>query len=173
MSIFEQFASKKGHRAPEEVSQKSGHQTFDRIYTYKDAKATGNWDLDRIRTFLKTEINAEPNGDPEQTWYSVDVGDTHKDGRFYALKSHLGRKKQKTIKKAYNVDELVTYFFGPICADDFNGYSQSPETWARRQNIWNQFYSRQAWVIHKKGPKPEKRENVFEKLVNSSEIEER
>lgn len=125
-------------------------------YTYNDTKESGNWDLDRIRTFIKTEVNPEPNGDPNQVFYSVDVGDTKKDGKFYALKCHLGSKKQKTIRKAYTVEELVKYFFGPISEDDFNNGSEyqyfymTDKLKARRYRIWNQFYSRQAWRLRMK-----------------------
>lgn len=120
-------------------------------YVYKDVKPTPDWDLNRLRTFIKTEINDVPNGDPDQVWYSVDYGNTQKDGKFYALKSHMGQKKSKTIRKSYNVDDLAAYFFGAVCEDDFAGYSQYPATLARRQQIWNQFYNRNAWVLHLNG----------------------
>ena len=126
-------------------------------YHYKDAKKTNDWDLDRIRTFIKTEINAEPNGDSYQVWYSVEYGENQREGKFYALKSHLGNKKQKTVRKAYTVDELASYFFGLLSEHDFNTESEyyyhfiTDEVKARRCRIWNQCYNRQAWALHIRG----------------------
>ena len=128
-------------------------------YQYKDAKPTGNPNLDRIRTFLKTEINPNINGSSDQTWYSVDVGSNQKEGRFYALKSHLGQSKQKTIKKAYSVEDLVTYFFGPVSKDDFNCFNLNVEQWVfqrqweQRKMIWQRMYNVSTWMMHINGGK--------------------
>lgn len=148
-NVFETMAGGKNgnnvivgpQKRPQRVKQKVVNG-----YTYNDAKGSGNWDLDRIRTYLKTEINEAFNGDPEQVFYSVDVGDTKKDGKFYALKCHMGRLKQVTIKKAYTVDELAAYFFGPMSGSDFHAYNQTPQTWAQRKAIWDRFYTRSAWA---------------------------
>ena len=152
-NVFETMAGGKNgnnvivgpQKRPQRVKQKVVNG-----YTYNDAKGSGNWDLDRIRTYLKTEINEAFNGDPEQVFYSVDVGDTKKDGKFYALKCHMGRLKQVTIKKAYTVDELAAYFFGPMSGSDFHAYNQTPQTWARRKAIWDRFYTRSAWAARMK-----------------------
>ena len=88
-------------------------------YRYNFCKPTGNIELDRIRTFLKTEINTPINNRYGVT-YTVDIAENSKDGRFYALKSHYGTKSV-TVKKAYRFEDLVYYLTDPYKApEDFN-----------------------------------------------------
>ena len=119
-------------------------------YTYKDSKRTNDLDLDRIRTFIKTEINT--SNDSNVIWFNVDYGTNAKEGKFYALRSHFGNK-QKLIKKAYSVDDLVVYFFGPTAKPDQYNMNYNAAIYNQRLMIWNTYYNRNAWLLHVQGGK--------------------